>query len=385
MHGLDWSCVLIATLFLQANGIRDGKDEKKRSFRSSQQVRHPLDAGVGNASIELLNAPSLTDTNSLAKVLYDPGEEVSLQDDMVDLPFSSDLFETNASIPTNVTMSLASARLSNKQKPLLWIHIHKAAGTFMCMMAKRAGERIVRPQSNCNSAGPAGHDRYKDVGHRERAVTCARRKKIFTQFGFTWGAIERELWPSDHCWNHFDYGIMLRQPLDLIHSYLNYNLKFHGGNGRASMKELERRLKWPPRLRKRLWIRAPARFPEWLFLDNIMTRLLTNSMEVPAGGLKVQHVVKAKQILEHFKVVAVLEELPSTGHEIFQTLGWPKEMASQIKEKKLHVARDRLHFTAAETKWLRYVNRHDIRLYNSFVGKRNTSSSLKSFARPHHL
>merc|ERR1712224_529133 len=177
---------------------------------------------------------------------------------------------------------------------------------------------------------------YKDIGHRERAITCAQREKIFAQNGFTWGQIERELWPSDHCWGQFEYGIMLRQPLELMHSFLNYNLKFHGGNGRSSMRKLESLLKVHPRLRRKLHILAPRYFPEWLFLDNIVTRLLTNSLQVPAGKITPQHLMKAKQILKNFKVVAVLEELPSTGSSIFQSLSWPARMANHIREKKLH-------------------------------------------------
>lgn len=386
MRGLHLPCVLSSFFFLHAHGLRSTKDGTRRSFLEHEHA-HPLSQVAGPLEIEggdtSSDVPSLQNSNTGAGDQHETrGDFASLREEMQDLPFETDLPDVAypaAHGVSNVTFS--SIRASKKEKPFLWVHIHKAAGTFMCMMARQAGERVVKPQSNCNWAG---HDRYKDIGHPERAVGCAQRKSIFLQNGFTWGQIERELWPADHCWNDFDYGIMLRQPMELVHSFLNYNLKYFSGNGRGSMRALERRLKIHPRLRRKLHIAAPQHFPEWLFLDNIVTRLLTNNLELPAGGLKPQHVVQAKDILKHFKVVAILEELPSASVSIFKSLGWPAHLASHVREKKLENPKDSMRFTPAEKRYLRWVNRWDIKLYNSYAGKTNTSSSLKSFANPRH-
>merc|ERR1719188_1095275 len=111
----------------------------------------------------------------------------------------------------------------------------------MCWLAEdKAGERVVRPQANCNWRP---RDGFKDSGYWADPPSCNERHMYFQRGGFTYGQIERELHPDDvNCGGHFGYGVFMREPIDLMHSFLNYNMQWINGQGRGVMNELRRRL-----------------------------------------------------------------------------------------------------------------------------------------------
>merc|ERR1719284_979509 len=56
--------------------------------------------------------------------------------------------------------------VTNQRPPVAFIHVHKTAGSLMCRLAEKNGERIVRPSANCNEKSAFVNDDY-----HQRAVT----------------------------------------------------------------------------------------------------------------------------------------------------------------------------------------------------------------------
>jgi hypothetical protein len=238
------------------------------------------------------------------------------------------------------------------------MHIHKAGGTFMCLMAQLAGEHVVLPNDNCNWLK---HDGYKDSGHPARGPSCERRANFFHKLHFTWGQVERELWATDKCFDDFDYGVMLRRPEDLIRSMIEYHAekKPKLPHGKRWIKLLQQRLDSDDRSGESLEI---GQDHEWKFMDNFQTRVLASAMEVAPGGINASHLATAEALLARFRVVARLEDLLTEKDAIFASLGWGAEMQAHVGEKR-DKAGPHWRFTQEELSWLREKNKYDLALY----------------------
>lgn len=259
-------------------------------------------------------------------------------------------------------------QIPNRTEPLLWIHLHKAAGSYMCLMANQANEQIVSPSSNCNWLG---HDGYVDSGYPERAVTCAERRDYFRTGNFTYGHIEHELRPSDLCWDDFAYGTMLREPTDLIHSQMNYDAALYNGSGLLLLDALQAELEQPSPLPDQ---GASQWEPGWKYFDNIQTRLLADALQVPAGQINEEHAAKARERLKRFRVVLRVEDIADgyRQQDLFRKLGWQSVEPQDAVNKVSHAT---LNFTDAQIAWLRELNRHDIALYQSINGADSESGA----------
>lgn len=316
--------------------------------------------------------------------------------DLGDLPFETDIFDivqeklaladgngTDASLPyekkisntwpfnrrTPVAKMPAEFEIVPRERPLMWVHIHKAGGTFMCAMAQLAGEKVTEPSDgSCNWLW---HDQYRDSGEKE-TVSCEDRIAFFRNpsRNFTWSQLEREFASADRCWDDFDYGVMLREPIALLESEVNYHpgCWFLGqpcGGGPQDpakfLRKFEATLAEPPE--------PPGldQFPMWKYFDNIQVRLLAPALDVSAGQLNETHLQAAKDSLEKFKVVVRLEDFPTQGAKVFEKLGWHPYMMSHVGEPvNENVKGHNYRFSEDEAKWLRYVNRYDLELWESF-------------------
>jgi len=251
------------------------------------------------------------------------------------------------------------------RKPIIWVHIHKAAGTFMCWLASRAGESVVRPNANCNWNV---YDGVMDTGPRASPPTCLSRTHYFESGGYTYGQVERELKPADLGCAGFNYGVLLREPIDLIHSTLQFEAANYGGAGKGVLNQLLHQLKAP----RPCYSGQPTgqnKAAAWKTLDNFQVRLLANAFHVPAGQLAQEHLDQARKRLDTFQVVARVEDLATRGAEMFGALRWPSYLSSHIRTKKNSAAHDWLHITADEAAWLRKVNHLDIQLFNEVAGR----------------
>merc|ERR1739845_307666 len=101
-------------------------------------------------------------------------------------------------------------------------------------------------------------------------------------------------------------------------------------------------------------------------MDNYQTRLLADAFAVPPGKINEEHVRQARGLLDKFKVVQCLEDLADEFETLFSVLQWPLRLREYIGSKKNHLSMHKLQFTDAEKSWLRYINRHDYKLYSEY-------------------
>lgn len=222
----------------------------------------------------------------------------------------------------------------------------------MCKMAGLAGEHVVKPDLNCNWAA---HDSYGRSGiPRSEAVSCEDRMGYFRDRQYTWGQIERELLPSDRCWGSYSYGVMLREPMDLMRSMMN----FHPNIGKGFVTSLQKELRSPEAA-------TLDQFALWKIMDNYAVRLLAPALTVPAGQINQTHYEAALETLSHFDHVQRLEDLPDNAEALFKDLSWP-ETLRQFVSRKENAAAHQHDFTSEEASWLEEVNRFDIALYKRF-------------------
>lgn len=257
----------------------------------------------------------------------------------------------------------------HRTKPMLWWHVHKAAGTYMCQAAQ-AYEEVVSPHANCNWNA---HDVYSTIDRNRYSVPCATRASYFAEQGVTWGAVERPMWPEDNC-SEFDHGTLLREPLSLMlsqHNYDNwYNVNFNHGSALflpAAMLAVRHAV-----------AKRNAPFPvrqlgeeRTRFFDNFQVRVFSGQYDAPFGGVTRQDLEAAKSRLQNFRVRGVLEDLASSGDELFQQLGWP------ARSQRQHTTRPNAgnkayaeQFRASDASMLESLNSLDRELYEFVRSKR---------------
>jgi len=291
--------------------------------------------------------------------------------------------------------------IDSTRKPVMWVHIHKSAGTAMCCEARRR-ERVVTPSMNCNrlawpgegnptsrqeaadraaqqaaaegkpqqqvavaeEKGAAwyelkksmkgwaldGHQAYR---HRPSWTTCRERAAFMQDYNFTWSAIARELVDGDVCTDSFMYGTILRKPLDTAVS----SLKFEGHR----MAPLEDILGC---IQNRSC--SPADKDggdQWKIFDNFIVRTLGgfDAMVAPAGGVNSSHYSNAKKVLMSFELVVLharLQEIRSI-QAMDRLIGWHLP-----EENKANAASEATSpISPQQSQQLQQINTLDYRLY----------------------
>lgn len=244
------------------------------------------------------------------------------------------------------------------KKPLVWMHVHKAGGSLMCQLAKKH-ERVVSPDENCNWKG---HDGYEESGKAYKRVPCAERAKAFHSRGFTYGQVEREMDDNEVC-SDFRYGVMLREPMSLMHSLLNYEIWY-------TAKFDHHPMNIPSDMRS--WIQGKIddqavpgdQHAAWVHMDNFQTRVLANAFDVPAGQINAEHLDRARTFLQNNGfMVRILEDLPTQGESLFNELGWAWEPGA-LHRKVNKLAMEERPFMPEEKDYLKELNKYDYELYN---------------------
>jgi hypothetical protein len=256
-----------------------------------------------------------------------------------------------------------------KSKPLVWLHIHKAGGTIMCKLAQQV-EKVVTPNANCNWKS---HDDFPNSGAGASHSTCEERLRYFNEHGFTYGQLERELGEESELCEDFQWGTMLREPMALVQSMVNFHLWMRDAfePTRPDIPDnlvtfLEDKISQGVGPGPETGL--PAMF------DNFQTRYLASAFHVPVGKISEEHVeIARRRLADHNVAVGILEDMPTKGAELFEKIGWPVSLArslqsrtensiTQLRSKKKSKLRQ---FTAEESEYLENLNQHDIALYDA--------------------
>lgn len=267
------------------------------------------------------------------------------------------------------------------RKPVLWFHIHKSAGTTICRQARVHGERVVWPSKWCESE--LLHDFYVPGNGQEdfhRTSTCSDRLSLYASHNFTFGSIERQLEPGDHCFGHLVYATAVRESIARMASQINFR-------GRFPIQEVIPCLEQAAAVHGR-GSACPLRSlpgPEYslehgfVYFDNYVVRMLGGSatMTLPPGGVNASHLDAAIKVLDQFDLVVPLEELDSKSSqaELDRVIGWHPDENSHERESDPDTdPTPFVELSDDDSKRLRSINKYDVALYD-YVLKRHKSSS----------
>ena len=316
----------------------------------------------------------------------------------------------------------AQPPMPEQHKPVLWMHVHKNAGSSLCMLARSEKERIIGlslrnsskglPVGNCNLCGdnccppipyiwhssgkfndctPAGfpvttgpHQLNAD---QEWAFwqwwlaydkTCDKRRNEGKRTSFM--AIER--WMDNELCDGVVYGTMLRDPMDRIIS----NTHFAWGidwkaNTSQIMRLLEPGAEGCPAdtLPRGSRIDEPVdKYHPWKHClggvgcnamersvaayDNLYVRTLVgkDAFKLPAGSLTREHLLIAKERLSRFSVVMTLDNWNDDSTQLQAFFGWNKPA---LHHDNMDRHNDGNPFTPEQTETLVAANQLDYELY----------------------
>lgn len=208
------------------------------------------------------------------------------------------------------------------EKPLLFIHVHKAAGNTMChlgQMFENLAQAGQHADSCCNIYDVEARidDRMNQIGTRssEGFASCGERANYMKRNIYSYSQIERGLREDDvrrECFDRFRFATLLRDPVDLAISASNWD-KFN--LTRVVQEHLER-------------IGQPSPHDGFahLFVDNYIIRTLLGKLgrEIPIGGVTEEHAHLLISILKDFVYVGIVEDLSTHKVEadLEKVLGW---------------------------------------------------------------
>eukprot|EP00931_Biecheleriopsis_adriatica_P116709 TRINITY_DN92319_c0_g1_i1.p1 TRINITY_DN92319_c0_g1~~TRINITY_DN92319_c0_g1_i1.p1 ORF type:complete len:291 (+),score=53.33 TRINITY_DN92319_c0_g1_i1:72-944(+) len=265
-------------------------------------------------------------------------------------------------------------KVERTRKPVIWLHVHKAAGLWMCESAQKR-EKVVEPHMTCNY-----NDSYVDgiqMMGKHVNMDCKTRAKLFRDHGFTWGQIERHFSPADlDCHEAFLYGIMLREPMSMMESTANYN-KF---------SNLDKLIPWLESASMNSLVEHPCgegckhvghEELGWQVFDNFVTRSLNGleGFEVPPRGLHQRHLEHAKQVIADLDVVMILERIREDVKQLRSVFGW----TGLDVTKEIHSQRHSFLLQGTLMKSLYAINGFDRELYDfAFQMAQNRTNQLRS-------
>mmetsp|Transcript_31057 Transcript_31057/g.70615 ORF Transcript_31057/g.70615 Transcript_31057/m.70615 type:complete len:354 (-) Transcript_31057:14-1075(-) len=256
-----------------------------------------------------------------------------------------------------------------QRKPVMWMHLHKSAGTLMCKWALKAGERVVTPNEYCgaDALGDARVPFWKDTVYQticpmkkpNPSLTCDQRKAVFGKA--TFGAIERELYPGDICPSDFTYGTIMRDPIDRMESQINYEGPYAF---RKIIKCIIENLQ-----AKNNTVCDGAVSGDFVnvhtIFDNFAVRTLAGASAwfLPPGRIGPYHYKKALALIEKFALVIPLDQLSTEEGQarMDQVLGWHIE--ANVKLEDMRASRHTIKLDADVRSQLAELNKHDIALW----------------------
>jgi hypothetical protein len=249
-------------------------------------------------------------------------------------------------------------------KPVVWVHIHKSMGTFIYSLAMMSHENVVQPSYNGNWWPYDTPDAVRK-GHATHA-DCSKRSEWFAWSNVTWGQIEHDIDDYNLCHDHFNYGILLRDPSALAISKASMEM-YTPGQTIDSMSCLVRGENDDMTdLTRKCDYAAPMKhhWKLWWFYDNFLVRTLGGQSvwSLPAGGITEEHAHNAIERLSKFEVVMFGEDFEDTAH-LQATIGWrPEFFDKAFKRPSTHV----VEFTDEQNSQARHNNRFDYMVYDHF-------------------
>mmetsp|Transcript_29140 Transcript_29140/g.67064 ORF Transcript_29140/g.67064 Transcript_29140/m.67064 type:complete len:343 (-) Transcript_29140:21-1049(-) len=234
---------------------------------------------------------------------------------------------------------------ADNRKPVLWIHLHNFAGTYLCREAAKqqergpTGQNCLLEQDRCST----------QVAHKR--IHCNERAGMDNTNSFS--MVERDVEDADFC-DKLLTGVMLRDPILGAQSTLR--------NNKVDKHTLMRVL----RSGKDTVIGHRGCLPTWdvyQHFDNFATRSLGGGYMAPPGRVTKEHFMKAKSRLSNMDVVLVLEQLQQHFPQLEHTLGWDTSLMTPSEPANSHCGDNLPSWTQEQKQFLTKLNYWDIKLY----------------------
>mmetsp|Transcript_114427 Transcript_114427/g.255344 ORF Transcript_114427/g.255344 Transcript_114427/m.255344 type:complete len:337 (+) Transcript_114427:52-1062(+) len=262
---------------------------------------------------------------------------------------------------------------THTRKPVIWIHVHKNAGTTICELARANNESIVpeyadgepRTLHNCMWYLHDSHYLINTSSH----TSCADRRHAFATGQWTFGMIEREIHEDDIC-EGFMYGILLREPVSHALSFANYELI-------DVARDLECLRSGALSCDQWMFIRRPeswgnVSYPtvqSWIVFDNYQVRTLLgeDGLKIPPGQVTEQHARKVIAMLSKFDLVSLVEELDGAMPRMLgDTLGWRNTSVPHANTKMPYESIPRKPISDQDMAYIEELNKMDRMVYDYF-------------------
>jgi len=241
----------------------------------------------------------------------------------------------------------ANINLTADRKPVMWVHIHKAAGTAVCCAA-RYREYFGGPYvfNNCNLPKDNYNMKYTEAWTRP-TIPCGNRLAQMVETNSTWMSIERPLLQSDIC-SSFIYATMLRQPMSSIESFINFDLYANKTQFTSILSCIQDGS-------------CHDDVESWLLFDNLIVRMLAgvDAVRAPPGGINSSHLQQARDVLSTFDLVLLFEQSDDaqSRQAMKDVIGWNLPLTrSNVKEHTVHL-------TPEEKEQMASINTYDVALY----------------------
>mmetsp|Transcript_125034 Transcript_125034/g.266874 ORF Transcript_125034/g.266874 Transcript_125034/m.266874 type:complete len:305 (+) Transcript_125034:95-1009(+) len=239
----------------------------------------------------------------------------------------------------------------NTRKPIVWIHIHKNAGTTICDLAQLNNETIVSG-ANCYW----GHHDSQLLINTSNHTSCAERRHAYATNHWTFGMIEREVHEDDVC-EGFLYGTLLREPVSHAVSMATYD-RINANRDieclRSGALQCDQSLFWP---------KKPVH--SWIVFDNYQIRTLLGEegLKIPPRQVTEQHAQQVIAMLSKFDLVSVVDELDSATPEMLKnTFGWNITSAPPSNELR----RPEQNISDQNMAYIEELNKMDRMVYDYF-------------------
>ncbi|MDP2434466.1 MAG: hypothetical protein Q8P67_01845 [archaeon] len=251
-----------------------------------------------------------------------------------------------------------------RNKPYLFVHFSKSAGTTLCHLAKKNGERMLKAPGgshlSCNLPRDGPSVNKFPTEHPPRFRSCQERAQFLVARNVTFNAIEHFLEGHDVaslvCPDELRYGTILREPVERLQSWAYY-------------------LKIAPEDMLR-WLHGeddPGRYSSpiahsqgsflYPYVDNYVVRTLCGEavFRLPRGSITQQHLDTALEVLARFEHVMLFDRLQEHLPALQQQLDWQVEAIPRANPSTIDPTFEMLpiHRTL-----LASFNRWDIDLHN---------------------
>ena len=278
--------------------------------------------------------------------------------------------QTQVVFAAEMSSAETSSPLVRTKRPVFFMHLHKAAGTTLCLLALSNGHRAAGMKQderdpktklkygfNCNILGDdPGHlglgvaNQESTFGQAEGRMTCKQRGGLMNERKWTFSAIERWIYPQEICPDQFIYITCLRDPVSRIKS----SVKFH-------VRQTEDMVvSWATKHEFNAAAPISTGSPS---VDNFYTRSFAGKITYlkPLGSVNDLDLAVAKATIDRFEAVLILEHFDRDLVQLEKLLGWNTKNLGQAKKSSSD--KKKVAFSPAQEALLKQRNALDFEFY----------------------